>query len=376
MPLPDTFSRLLPLATASHVRLVVLSRRGYSGSTAYSMEEISDLDPAVTYDRGDSCVEMTPANDQLSGHFSTFMKQRAAEMAQFLAWFIDNEQIPPRSTDTGGVHGGISLLGWSLGNTTSLSLLAYADTLDPVLVKKLEGYLRKIVVFGTYLFYFPVNTTLSVALLIDPPNHALGYRKPKNSYNPLFDPTIPPAERQPTFKSWITSYFNHSPLALDTVSSCNLMNGLEQKTPDPSKQTTLARLSPAALQAGFEIVTPAHGDPFSLFEYAQPVHEDVRLRAIFGNPNGTSGPAALPNVEVSYIWCTQSTWETVLAARRLKAEIASPVGYFARPVTFFELDGNHFVRRQCDHSIWNSGFEKKGALGPSIEDVRNVRRCY
>ena len=76
------------------------------------------------------------------------MQQRGAEIARFLSWFIDDEQIPPRSNDTNGINGGISLLGWSLGNTTTLSLLAFANTLDPGLMKKLAKHLRKVVVFG------------------------------------------------------------------------------------------------------------------------------------------------------------------------------------------------------------------------------------
>lgn len=69
-------------------------------------------------------------------------------MARFLVWFIDNERIPPRSDNASRASGGISLLGWSLGNATTLSMLAFANTLDPGLMRKLEPYLRKVVIYG------------------------------------------------------------------------------------------------------------------------------------------------------------------------------------------------------------------------------------
>ena len=140
--IPDIFSRLLPLATASHVRLVILNRRGYYGSTPYSKEEIAGIAAA---ERDEAHAGTTRLDCK---HYLTFMQQRGAEIARFLSWFIDKEKIPPRSNDESGANGGISLLGWALGNTTTLSLLALANTLDPGLMKKLEKHLRKVVIFG------------------------------------------------------------------------------------------------------------------------------------------------------------------------------------------------------------------------------------
>jgi hypothetical protein len=344
------FSRLLPLATASHLRLVILNRRGYSGSTPYSDEEISAINPA---EHDEASGGSSRTDRRQSGQFSTFMQQRGAEMARFLSWFIDNERIPPRSDDEGVISGGISLLGWSLGNTTTLSLLGFANTLDPGLMKKLEGYLRKIVIYGALIFLLCLDRNL-VGILVDAPHHALGYRTPDNAYNPLFDPKIPAAQRQTRFRSWVTSYWVHSPATLDRDPSLrDPLIGLEQHTPNPLKQTTQTNISAADVEAGFETISITHGDPIALLPQARPVHEDVRLRAIFGDLNGTSVPVSLPNVGISYIWCTQSVWETVLAARLLKEEIASPPGYHytVRPVEFFALEGNHYVRPRCGVSV-------------------------
>ncbi|KAF8591065.1 hypothetical protein K439DRAFT_1627154 [Ramaria rubella] len=323
------FNRLVPLAKASHIRLVLLNRRGYHGSTPFSNEETSPIDPSAFSGEEETASAVSRSERILSAHYATFLQQRGAEMARFLSWFIDNEKIPPRSNDAGRASGGISLLGWSLGNVTTLSLLAFASTLDPGLMKKLEGYLRKVVIY-------------------DPPHHALGLPTPESAYNPLFDPEIPAEQRQGRFGEWVSSYFVHSPTILDpAVPLHNLMNGiLEQRKTNPLKQATENNITPADKLAGLEVVSPTHGDPFSLLPHARPVHATVRIRAIFGNLNETSGPAVLPNVDISYIWATEAIWETVLAMRSVRDEVAKPPAhhYPARQVKFFALEGgNHFT---------------------------------
>lgn len=135
----DVFKRLIPLANASHIRLVLLNRRGYSASTPYSEDELVSIDDAASAHK-----EVPPLEH------SAFMQRRGVEIARFLAWFVENEQIPPISDDKAG---GVSLLGWSLGNSTTLSFLAYANTFDPGLMKKLESYLRKVIIYGWFLYY-------------------------------------------------------------------------------------------------------------------------------------------------------------------------------------------------------------------------------
>ncbi|KAF8529854.1 Alpha/Beta hydrolase protein [Gautieria morchelliformis] len=324
------FHRLHRIAAASHVRLVTLNRRGYAGSTPFSEAETLPIDPStVSISTEDGTASATTrSNRVLSGHYMTFMQQRGAEMARFLVWFIENERIPPRSdcNTESRASGGISLLGWSLGNATTLSMLAFASTFDPGLMKKLEPYLRKVIIF-------------------DPPHAALGYPTPENSYNPLLDPEIRVEERQPRFMAWVSSYFVHSPSVRDPATPLrDLTNGLlEQRVMNPSKKSTAAHFTaPAAI----EVVSQRNGDMFALGEHARPVFEAVRTRAIFGNLNETYGPPVLPKVDISYIWCTDSVWEAVLAMRSLQQDIASPPDYHypARSVRFIALEGgNHFI---------------------------------
>ena len=183
---------------------------------------------------------------------------------------------------------------------------------------------------------------------VDPPLHALGYSTPENSYNPLFDPEIPVDKRQSKFEKWVSSYFVHSPSARDLATPVrDLMNGiLEQRTPNSLRKATVTNFSPEDISASREVVSQGHGDGFSFGEHALPVHEAVRVRAIFGHLNETTGPPVLPEVDMSYIWCTESVWETVLAMRYLQHDIVSPPDYHypARSVRFIAVEGgNHFV---------------------------------
>jgi hypothetical protein len=282
------------------------------------------------------------------------MQQRGAEIARFLVWFIENQQIPPRSNHNtdGRASGGISLLGWSLGNATTLSMLAFANTYDPGLMKKLEPYLRKVVIFGK-LLWSAIYGKIFIPRLEDPPYAALGYPTPENSYNPLVDPDIPTEERQQRFVEWVSAYYVHSPFARNpTTPLRDLANGLlEQRVANPLRKSTAAHFK---VPAAIEVVSQRNGDIFALGEHARQVFEAVRNRAIFGNLNETYGPPVLPKVDISYLWCTESVWEAVLAMRALQQEISSPPAYHypVRSVKFIPLEGgNHFVRTNTPLSI-------------------------
>lgn len=121
---------MLPIAAASHVRLVLLNRRGYRGCTPLGESETA-----------------AQASPEL---YETFLRKRAKELATFLVKFIELEGIPPISQQggTGRASGGISLAGWSLGNIQVSAVLAYADTFESGLVGGLSTHLRKVVQYG------------------------------------------------------------------------------------------------------------------------------------------------------------------------------------------------------------------------------------
>lgn len=72
-----SFQRLLPLAAPSNVRLIIVNRRDYSGSSKYSD---SDL-------------------ERLNSGCESFMEQLGLEIAQLLLWITSALKIPKISRD-------------------------------------------------------------------------------------------------------------------------------------------------------------------------------------------------------------------------------------------------------------------------------------
>lgn len=107
---------------AAKCRLVLVNRRDYRESTDLSEADYADISN-----------ENVTATDLL--HFT---RKRAIEVAQFLATFIQKEEI----------KGNVSLLGWSLGNMTTLAFLANLDGIEPSIYKVLEGHLTSVIFWG------------------------------------------------------------------------------------------------------------------------------------------------------------------------------------------------------------------------------------
>ena len=124
----ENFYRLLPFAQKHNLRIVAPNRRDYIGSTLFSEEELSALN----------------GNDDVAHR--AFLRDRGLEVAYFLKWIIDEMKIPQASED--GKAGGLALMGWSLGNTTTTAFLGHLQTYPPELVKALEPYLRTFFIYG------------------------------------------------------------------------------------------------------------------------------------------------------------------------------------------------------------------------------------
>ncbi|KIJ52567.1 hypothetical protein M422DRAFT_156437 [Sphaerobolus stellatus SS14] len=335
------FHRLIPIATASHIRLLLVNRRGYSGSTPFKTEETAAFDPSLINEDGNS----PPSSRVIAQHYTSFLQQRGAEIARFLAKFIDTEKIPAKSEEEGRAVGGISLMGWSLGNVISLSMLAFANTYDPGLMKKLEPYLKKIVIY-------------------DPPHHALGFPTPAGAYNPLFDEEIPLDQRQGKFSEWVSAYYLHPASVRDSKTPFNnIINVLEQKVSETSKPPTLTRIPPADLAKGLTRVTPEVADDFLLLDQARSIHKAIRIRALFGNHNEGNARLIFPNVGISYVWGTESIWEAVFAMKGVQEETVNPPAYhyLARTVKFFAIEGgNHWTH-------WDNPLRALGFFEQAIE---------
>ena len=120
------FQRLKPLAPEYGIRLVLVNRRDYPGSSPYADEEIQSLRTG-----GDEAHKK-------------FNRKRAEEFATFLSSYIKNERIPPTSAEGGG----LALLGWSSANVLTIALLANLDQLPEHQKNDIEPYLRSFIIFG------------------------------------------------------------------------------------------------------------------------------------------------------------------------------------------------------------------------------------
>ena len=124
-----TFKRIIPLAESYNVRLVIVNRRDYPGSSPYSEEELVRLRTGGTEAHND------------------FAQNRAREFATFIRHYVEQNKIPRATEDWSA--GGIVLLGWSAGNNFTVPILAHADVIVDETRSKIEPYLRSLMVFGT-----------------------------------------------------------------------------------------------------------------------------------------------------------------------------------------------------------------------------------
>jgi len=179
-----SFKSLFPYSSQHNIRLVTLNMRDYPGSTPYTDAELTAM-------RG-------PDRDGQR----TQLHRRGFEIAAFVVWFIRNENIPPFTLDGNDASGGISVLGWSWGNTMSLSFIARAGELPKGDQEFLEAYMRALVI------YEPApHSSISAVSYFD------------ETHNPLRDQTLTPEQQSVAFPLWVSGYYTHSRVLLDSFAS-------------------------------------------------------------------------------------------------------------------------------------------------------------
>lgn len=179
-------------------------------------------------------------------------------------------------------------------------------------------------------------------LISDPPFHVTGFPRPQGTWNPLWDPEIPVAERAGRFGVWISSYWKHSPEFIHKPTPDLAL--LEQRNHNSAKLATVLRFTDDEVNRGVERVTYKNGDDFTVLEANRPVSLDMLRKLLFTSHDESKKPLA--DIEVSYVFCTETYWEAYMTIPLVKAEMASPPpGYYLhRPVRFSWIEGcNHLV---------------------------------
>lgn len=133
------FTRLIPLAKEHNVRLILLNRRGYPGSTPYTDEELAGFPAALG--KGATEEDVEHAKEKLG----LWMKARTQELLRFLEYLVRIDGIRPvqRKTNVGG----IVVVGWSFAALMVLALVSYGPTFSASNVD-LGRYLRRVVMHG------------------------------------------------------------------------------------------------------------------------------------------------------------------------------------------------------------------------------------
>ncbi|KDQ53365.1 hypothetical protein JAAARDRAFT_183320 [Jaapia argillacea MUCL 33604] len=300
----NTFHKLLHLCAKDNVRLVILNRRDYAGSTKYTDEELADLN----------------AGDK------AFMERLALEVANFLVWFAETEKVPEVTPDRR--RGGFSVMGWSLGNATPLAILGHPEVIPKETLAKLEPYFRQLVLY-------------------DPPHLTFGYDQPPEGYNPFIDPDYPTPEAIfNNFRYWVSTYYDHS----DPYSVSGLdfsKRGVRPSVDNMTEDETAVNFDPAA----------AARTEFPMFFPMQPALNAQGQRALF---NEELAKTYLPNVEIVFIWCDKANWYCsygmIETKRQYKQNIAE--GKELRPIRFIRINGaNHFVHWDDPEAFWTATVE-------------------
>ena len=107
-----------------NIRLVIVNRRDYTGSTKYTDDELKDLN---------------------EGNVS-FIERLGAEVAHLLMWFAETHNIPKVSRDR--KSGGFSVMGWSMGIATTMAVLGCPEFVGKEAYAKLEPYFRQFIMYG------------------------------------------------------------------------------------------------------------------------------------------------------------------------------------------------------------------------------------
>lgn len=126
------FEKLFPLAHAHNLRIVSVNRRGYPPSSGFQEDELE----GAGY--GKKIEEAEP-----------FFRSQGIEIATFLAQFATEQDIP--LADTNSPTGGIVLVGWSLGMTHALTVLAFSNELPEDTRSTLQKYLHTVLAHGMWL---------------------------------------------------------------------------------------------------------------------------------------------------------------------------------------------------------------------------------
>ncbi|KAI5117098.1 hypothetical protein M0805_009725 [Coniferiporia weirii] len=309
------FSRLLLRAHAQNLRVIAFNRRDYTGSTPFSPAELA-------------AISGTDGAEHVG-----FLRARGLEVARFLLWVVSEKNIPKANAN--GTQGGLALLGWSLGNITTMAFLRHLRSFPRDLVDALAPYLR------TFFIY-------------EAGYSSLGYPNPEGAYHPLRDTSIPPRLRGITFGTWVSSYFTH-PIYASTQDGSwpeRTMSALQILTPERAtarRACTLDTLTPSELTACVDPTPASRSEPAFLGVREETMRDQMCGSLLLDHPSSSidtdESAALLPLVKVRVVYGYATTWSIIWCVWELEKDLERwrAEGRRVRPLAFIPIEeSNHF----------------------------------
>ncbi|KZT18636.1 hypothetical protein NEOLEDRAFT_1173481 [Neolentinus lepideus HHB14362 ss-1] len=297
------FTKLLPLAAQHNLRLVLLNRRDYPGSTPVFPEEVDK-------------IRSTDLNVN-----AAILRELGLQIGSFLAWYVYAASIPSVEIgEDGSSKGGLAVLAWSSGNTLVSAAIANLSRLEEEKKVRLRGYLRAYVIYDcpSYIFGLPLQSGL---------------------YNPFRDPSLDAKAKAEFFSVWVTMYYQHPDPDSGSISGLST-RGIEN--PPPEKIATYHRFGPDELETLScpEALLPERCD--GNVRYMSSVVWEENITKIFSD-----APKAeeFPILKIKLIWCRESQPDIPWAAWQLKSRVDElwKQGKGHRQLEVYSMAGNHFA---------------------------------
>ncbi|KIK52380.1 hypothetical protein GYMLUDRAFT_88741 [Collybiopsis luxurians FD-317 M1] len=277
------FFPLLSVGKARSHRIIVVNRREYPGSTPYNADELKVFAEGPDEARYKQLID------------------GGANLSLLLDGLVQSLSLPQT----------ISIVGWSLGSTFALAMVASITTLPNGSRARLSKHVRRTIIW-------------------DAPSQPMGI--PGKGYLPLPDVNLPPEVRGVEFGKWITGYFNHGDLSKRNFEELN------ERNHDASRIRTFEDLPPEELMAIVDLApgpkcdTPLCEPPFCKVE------NEVVTRALF-NPEVRT---AWARMKIWHMICDRSIWNVItcwwILEQKVKAAKASELA-----INFTTVEGaNHF----------------------------------
>ncbi|KAG7091582.1 hypothetical protein E1B28_010604 [Marasmius oreades] len=290
-----------------NLRVVVVNRRDYRGSTPFTDSELE---------------EVRQGNP-------IFLERLAVHLVMFLKQFIEKENIPVITDNRKG--GGLAIMGWSLGALTAIAPFSNPDLYDEETRVILERYVKGLIL------YDPAYAALGCSI---PPKV-----DPSKLYTLWTDPDaaqMSPEEAIQKGLHWGSSYYQYTVTSEGvptlesfekTASLCRTENSLADSW---TQNDAMRMLDPEGSH-------PLRADTGLLAPQWQAITKDAAHRALL---NESLAQKFLPQLSVLFLYAPHSPWMAVLAhmeTYRIYQEHVKRKEAI-RLINFVKLTGaNHFM---------------------------------